>query len=87
MKLPISKRRKMSLDSLLKGKTKLVQSIDLDPAYIRPRMNYITDKKEEIGIADKNLILQGSDFPADAQEGQVFYKNGKPYIYKGDVND
>ena len=82
MKCKIRKRRGMSLDYLLKGKTKLIQSIDLDPAYIRPRMNYITDKKEELDIYDKNIITEGDDFPINPENGQIVRKNGETYIYR-----
>lgn len=82
MKIKITKRRKMRLDAVLDGSTEFVPVIDLDPAYIRPRMNYITDRKEELDIYDKNIILQGEEFPLTAENGQIVRKNGKTYIYR-----
>jgi len=84
MKLKITKRRRMRLDAVLDGSTEFVPVIDLDPAYIRPRMNYITDKKEELDIFDKNIVLDGVEFPSVAAEGQIVRKNGRTYIYRGE---
>jgi len=40
------------------------------------------DEKEDLGINDQNLILSGSKFPDEANDGQIFIKDRKPYIYK-----
>ena len=72
----------MRLDAVLDGTTEFVPLIDLDPAYIRPRMNYITDKKEELNIFDKNIIMHGEEFPLTAENGQIVRKDGRTYIYR-----
>ena len=82
MKLKITKRNRMRLDAVLDGTTEFVPLIDLDPAYIRPRMNYITDKKEELNIFDKNIVMDGIEFPLTAENGQIVRKDGRTYIYR-----
>jgi hypothetical protein len=41
-------------------------------------------KKEDLGILNNNLVLEGEEFPQDAKPGQLFVKNGKLYKYKGE---
>jgi len=84
MKLKITKRNRMRLDAVLDGTTEFVPLIDLDPAYIRPRMNYIVDRKEELNIFDKNIVMDGIEFPLTAENGQIVRKDGRTYIYRGE---
>ena len=87
MKIKITKRRGMSLKAVLDGTTKLTHLIDLDPAYIRPRMNYITDRKEDIHIFDKNIIVSAEEFPETPAIGQIVRKGKETYIYRGEENE
>jgi len=59
------------------NKLRLSKFIDQDITFLDPM---ITDKKEEVGLEDHNIIQSGSEFPALAAQGQIFIKNGIPYI-------
>ncbi len=73
--------RQNSVWDLLNRKTKPTVSTDRDIAFVKTIYSTV-DEKEDLGIHDENLVLSGTDFPPDAKLGQVFIKNGKPYIYK-----
>ncbi|MCB5271671.1 MAG: hypothetical protein LHW56_07480 [Candidatus Cloacimonetes bacterium] len=75
----------MLLAELIRDKTpvtelnrpRLTRFIDQDITFLDPM---ITDKKEEVGLKDRHIIKSGSDFPALAEQGQIFIRNGTPYI-------
>lgn len=73
--------RQNTVWDLLNRKTKPTVSTDRDIAFVKTIYSTV-DEKEDLGIHDENLVLTGADFPPDAKPGQVFIKNGKPYIYK-----
>lgn len=56
---------------------RLTRFVDQDITFLDPM---ITDKKEEVGLKDRHIIKSGSEFPALAEQGQIFIKNGIPYI-------
>lgn len=75
----------MLLTELIRAKTpvtelnkhRLSRMIDQDITFLDPM---ITDKKEEVGLKDRHIIKSGSEFPALAEQGQIFIRNGIPYI-------
>lgn len=80
-KAEINTIRKLSLFDLVNGKTVPVQTTDKEITFHKEIYSTV-DKKEDIGIEDKNLIEQVSEFPADPDPGQIVVKDGKSYIYK-----
>lgn len=66
---------------LINRKTTPTVSTDKNIAFLKTIYSTV-DEKEDIGISDQNLILSGSEFPDNSKNGQVFIKNGKPFIYK-----
>ncbi len=64
--------RQNTVWDLLNRKTKPTVSTDRDIAFVKPIYSTV----------DENLVLNGEQFPPDAKPGQVFIRNGKPYIYK-----
>lgn len=72
--------RRNTLLDVVRGKTTQQISTDRAWSFSWPTIK----KKEELGIMDKNLVLEGEEFPADAKPGQLFVKNGKLYKYKGE---
>ena len=56
---------------------RLSRFLDQDITFLDPM---ITDKKEEVGLEDHHIIQSGSEFPTLAAQGQIFIKNGIPYI-------
>jgi len=69
---------------LINRKTTPTVSTDKNIAFVKTIYSTV-DEKEDLGIADENLILSGSEFPAEVGEGQIFIKDGKPYIFKEQV--
>ena len=73
--------RKLSLFDIARGQTLPVVSSDKEITFYN--MIYSTVKsKEDIGIVDKNLVKQVSEFPADPEFGQIAVMAGKSYIYR-----
>jgi len=66
---------------LVNKKTTPTVSTDENIAFIKTIYSTV-DKKEDLGIEDQNILLAGEDFPSTAKDGQIFIRDGKPYIYK-----
>jgi len=73
--------RQNTVWDLVNKKTKPTVSTDKSIAFVKTIYSTV-DSKEELGIEDNNLVLSGADFPPQAQPGQVFIKDGNPFIYK-----
>ena len=73
--------RQDTIWDLVNKKTKPTVSTDKNIAFVKTIYSTI-DSKEELGIEDENLVLHGTEFPPEPQPGQVFIKDGTPYIYK-----
>jgi len=73
-----------SVWDLINKKTTPTVSTDKSIAFVKTIYSTV-DEKEDLGINDQNLILSGSEFPIEAGNGQIFVKDGKPYIYKEQV--
>jgi len=70
-----------SVWDLINKKTTPTVSTNKNIAFVKTIYSTV-DEKEDLGISNQNLILSGSEFPAEAGNGQIFIKDGKPYIYK-----
>lgn len=66
---------------LVNKKTIPTVSTDKNIAFIKTIYSTV-DRKEDLGIEDQNIVLVGEDFPDTAKDGQIFIRDGKPYIYK-----
>ena len=63
-----------SVWDLINKKTTPTVSTDKNIAFVKTIYSTVDEKED--------LILSGSEFPAEAGDGQIFIKDGKPYIYK-----
>ena len=73
-----------SVWDLINRRTTPTVTTDMNITFVKTIYSTV-DEKEDLGINDQNLILSGSEFPDGANDGQIFIKDGNPYIYKEQV--
>jgi len=66
---------------LINKKTVPTVSTDKCIAFVNPIWSTV-NKKEDLDIYNQNLVLNGEEFPPEAQDGQMFVKQGIMYVFK-----